>query len=86
MLHAFFHCHRCECECEACVAVRHPTLGGTGRAHVTAWADAMLGIGHALQDQVAWRVEVGIAKSVDTEAQMTQWQPMSEQLSRWGTP
>lgn len=85
MLHAFLHCHRCECG--ACMAVRHPSLGGAGQAgHGTAWADAMLAIGQALQDQVPWRVEVGIAKSVDNDARMTQWQPTPDQLLRWGTP
>lgn len=85
MTHAFLSFYTCQCgACRSMIASARGGIGDTG--HGPAWADAILAVGQAFQDQVAWDAEdLGIVDSVVHEIQASRgWEPTVEQLGRWG--
>jgi hypothetical protein len=85
MLHAFLYYYTCKCIACQSIELSEPVNGGAGRSgHGPGWANPMLAEAQSLQDEVSWRVEVGISRSVRKEMSESDWQPTDEELARWG--
>jgi hypothetical protein len=85
MLHAFLYYYTCKCIACRSTEISEPVNGGAGRSgHGPAWANAMLAEAQSLQDEVSWRVDPGIERSVRLEMSESDWQPTDEELARWG--
>jgi len=85
MLHAFLYYYTCRCVACRSMELSKPMYGGAGRdGHGPAWANAMLAEAQFLQDEVSWRVDVGLERSVRAEMLTSNWQPTDEELAKWG--
>jgi len=83
MLHAFL--DYCSCTCRACLNKRSVYRDGSGKTgHGPVWANPMIAMVKALQDQVSWDVEIGMADSIRWEMLESNWEPTQEELISWG--
>jgi hypothetical protein len=83
MLHAFFDYY--SCTCQVCLNKRSVYQGGSGKSgHGPAWANSMIAMAKAVQDQVSWDVDIGMMDSIEREMLESNWEPTKEELRRWG--
>jgi hypothetical protein len=86
LLHAMLHrfLGKYACECPTCVPALDRNKGVLRRAsHGPNWANAMVGIGQAMQDLVNWEVDVGIELSVGNDMRDNHWLATPDERRRW---
>ncbi|KAH7305109.1 hypothetical protein BKA65DRAFT_486158 [Rhexocercosporidium sp. MPI-PUGE-AT-0058] len=82
MLHGFLHIF--SCTCKHCGKRSIARKGGCGiSGHGANWCNAMDEIESAIQKQVQWNVDAGIAENLAIEMKSSGWQPRDDQVERW---